>query len=114
MELEYNGVDIPVSALNLFDTTAILALVPVFDGFIYPWFKKHGRPLSMLQKIGTGESEEMVHSKYNAYSLCIYVPCMIACRVLSESTTTTTTTTTVLYLYTTYLDMGKHYVKASA
>ena len=45
---------VPVSALNVFDTIAILALVPLFDGYVYPYFKKIGYPLTMLQKIGAG------------------------------------------------------------
>jgi solute carrier family 15 (peptide/histidine transporter), member 3/4 len=54
MNLELGGFPIPVSALNIFDTIAILLLVPVFDGFVYPYMKKIGRPLSMLTKIGLG------------------------------------------------------------
>lgn len=52
MNLELAGAEIPVSALSCFDTLAILALVPVFDQVIYPYCKKAGYPLSMLQKIG--------------------------------------------------------------
>jgi len=52
MNLELAGAEIPVSALSCFDTLAILALVPVFDQVIYPYCKKIGYPLSMLQKIG--------------------------------------------------------------
>ncbi len=47
-----DGFQIPVSALNCFDTISILILVPIFDGYIYPWLKEKGYPLSMLQKIG--------------------------------------------------------------
>mmetsp|Transcript_53490 Transcript_53490/g.93341 ORF Transcript_53490/g.93341 Transcript_53490/m.93341 type:complete len:657 (-) Transcript_53490:348-2318(-) len=54
MNLELAGAEIPVSALSCFDTLAILALVPVFDQVIYPYCKKAGYPLSMLQKIGWG------------------------------------------------------------
>ena len=39
-------------ALNMFDTLAILMLLPVFDQGIYPYFKARGMPLSMLTKIG--------------------------------------------------------------
>ena len=53
MDLNLGGSQLPVSALNCFDTLAILALVPVFDGVIYPYFKKIGYPLTMLRKIGT-------------------------------------------------------------
>ena len=55
MDLTAGGsLNVPVSALNAFDTVAILILVPVFDGYIYPYFVKIGRPLTMLQKIGLG------------------------------------------------------------
>jgi dipeptide/tripeptide permease len=52
MNLELAGTEIPVSALNCFDTLAILMLVPVFDQVLYPYCKKIGYPLTMLQKIG--------------------------------------------------------------
>lgn len=54
MNLFIGSAGIPVSLLNIFDTIAILALLPVFDGFVYPYFAKIGRPLSMLTKIGAG------------------------------------------------------------
>lgn len=41
------------AALNMFDTLAILLLLPVFDQGIYPYCKRKGMPLSMLAKIGT-------------------------------------------------------------
>lgn len=53
MNLELAGTEIPVSALSCFDTLSILALVPLFDQFLYPYCKKIGYPLTMLQKIGT-------------------------------------------------------------
>lgn len=50
-----SGVQMPVAALNSFDTIAILLLVPVFDRIVYPrvsaWL---GRPVTMLEKIGAG------------------------------------------------------------
>jgi dipeptide/tripeptide permease len=54
MNLSFGGSSIPVSALNSFDTIAILLLVPLFDGFVYPYFKKIGRPLKLLDKMGLG------------------------------------------------------------
>jgi solute carrier family 15 (peptide/histidine transporter), member 3/4 len=54
MTLKLGSVNMPVSTLNLFDTLAILLLIPVFDGLVYPFFKSRGRPLTMLQKIGWG------------------------------------------------------------
>ena len=54
MQLFLGTTPVPVSALNLFDTLAILLLLPLFDGYIYPYFQKRGKPLSMLTKIGWG------------------------------------------------------------
>ena len=54
MNLDLGTTKIPVSALNMFDTIAILLLIPVFDMKIYPFFKSIGQPLSMLFKIGLG------------------------------------------------------------
>lgn len=52
MDLSIGSTLIPVSALNCFDTISILILVPIFDGYIYPYMKAKGQPLTMLQKIG--------------------------------------------------------------
>mmetsp|Transcript_35266 Transcript_35266/g.111039 ORF Transcript_35266/g.111039 Transcript_35266/m.111039 type:complete len:612 (-) Transcript_35266:455-2290(-) len=46
--------EIPVSALNLFDTVAILMLAPVFVKVVFPYFENRNMPLTMLQKIGIG------------------------------------------------------------
>jgi hypothetical protein len=54
MDLSMGSIQVPVSALNTFDTVSILLLVPVFDGFLYPYLKEKGYPLSMLQKMGWG------------------------------------------------------------
>ena len=58
MNLYFNsnktGMQVPVSALNSFDTIAIIILVPIFDKFVYPYFKRKGYPLTMLIKIGLG------------------------------------------------------------
>jgi dipeptide/tripeptide permease len=54
MNLSIGGGSVPVSALNSFDTIAILLLVPVFDGVVYHYFKKIGSPLTMLEKMGLG------------------------------------------------------------
>jgi dipeptide/tripeptide permease len=54
MELSAGPVKVPVSALSLFDTIAILMLVPVFDGYLYPWLKKRGHRVSMLDKVSWG------------------------------------------------------------
>lgn len=54
MNLDLGDIQVPVSALNTFDTVSILLLVPVFDGFIYPYLKQKGMGLSMLQRMGWG------------------------------------------------------------
>lgn len=54
MDLSVGAANIPVSALNLFDTVAILMLVPVFENAVYPALKRAGRPVTMLQKLGWG------------------------------------------------------------
>jgi len=46
---------IPISALNLFDTLAILAIVPILDKFVYPWLKRrNGTAPPLLQRIMVG------------------------------------------------------------
>jgi dipeptide/tripeptide permease len=44
----------PVSALNMFDTIAILLLIPLFDQLLFPALKRVGYPLGMLSKISFG------------------------------------------------------------
>ena len=43
MDLNVGDFGLPVSALNLFDTLAILVLIPVFDGFVYPALRRAGK-----------------------------------------------------------------------
>lgn len=58
MQLDIGGgVNIPPAALNVFDSMAVLLLVPLFDRHLYPAvekFRGSGKPLTMLQKIGWG------------------------------------------------------------
>jgi len=55
MDLSLGSLMLPVSGLALFDTIAILTLLPIFDGYVYPFFKTKGRNgLTMLDKIGLG------------------------------------------------------------
>ena len=49
--LEYR---IPIASLNVFDTVAVLVLIPVFDNWLYPHLRRRGFPLTMLAKIGWG------------------------------------------------------------
>ena len=46
--------NIPVSALNIFDTLAILLFVPIFEGYVFPYLKSKGYECSMLVKLGWG------------------------------------------------------------
>jgi peptide/histidine transporter 3/4 len=43
---------VPVSALNLFNTIAIIFLVPIFDTYLYPVLKDRGYSVTMLRKMG--------------------------------------------------------------
>ena len=54
MDRNVGSIEIPVAALQAFDTMAVLVLVPVFDQLVYPLFRKVGRPLSTLQRIAAG------------------------------------------------------------
>jgi peptide/histidine transporter 3/4 len=54
MDLSLGGTEVPVSALQSFDTIAILILVPIFDVYIYPALEKNSMGLSMLQRMGLG------------------------------------------------------------
>ena len=46
--------EVPIAALQAFDTIAVLALVPIFDRIVYPAFSRMGKPLTLLQRIGAG------------------------------------------------------------
>lgn len=48
MDLSVGQSRIAVSTLNLFDTLAILLLIPVFDRAIYPALKKRGASCALL------------------------------------------------------------------
>lgn len=43
---------VPVSALNIFNTVAIILLVPLFDSYFYPMLKSRGYSVTMLRKMG--------------------------------------------------------------
>jgi solute carrier family 15 (peptide/histidine transporter), member 3/4 len=45
---------IPVSALNLFNTMAILLFVPLFDSVVYPVLRRLGFKISLLDKMRVG------------------------------------------------------------
>nr|KAI8731472.1 solute carrier family 15 member 4-like [Biomphalaria glabrata] len=48
------GVNVPVAALSVFNTIAIIIMIPIVDRLIYPCFNKMGKPLTYLKRIGIG------------------------------------------------------------
>ena len=52
MDLRVGQSRIAVSTLNLFDTLAILLLIPVFDRGIYPALKRRGASCAVLVVFG--------------------------------------------------------------
>ncbi|XP_055877764.1 solute carrier family 15 member 4-like isoform X2 [Biomphalaria glabrata] len=48
------GVNVPAAALNVFNTVAIIIMIPIVDRLIYPCFNKMGKPLTYLKRIGIG------------------------------------------------------------
>lgn len=73
MDLSIGSFMVPVSALNIFDTLAILVLVPLFDAYVYPAVKKRGYSCSMLTKIGWGLIFALL-SMILAGRLCEFLP----------------------------------------
>ena len=67
MDLTVGSVHIPVSALNLFDSLAILLLVPVFDRVIYPKVAATGLQITLLRKIG-----KTIEVLVNAYLVLVH------------------------------------------
>ena len=52
MKLNMGSIDIPVSSLNIFDSLAILILIPIFDKFLYSFIeRKTKRKVLFLQII---------------------------------------------------------------
>lgn len=54
MDSKLGDFQLPISAMNMFNNVAILALVPFTDQVFYPYLKKKGYQLTMLKKIGWG------------------------------------------------------------
>lgn len=78
MDLNIGSFPIPVSALNIFDTISILLLVPVFDGFLYPYFKSKGNSYANVLNVIESFAQMCYRNAFNhAYedwtwsSLCI-------------------------------------------
>mmetsp|Transcript_1730 Transcript_1730/g.4193 ORF Transcript_1730/g.4193 Transcript_1730/m.4193 type:complete len:619 (+) Transcript_1730:110-1966(+) len=54
MQRQFAGVTIPAATLTIFDTIAIITLVPLYEHALLPWLTRLRRRPSMLQRIGTG------------------------------------------------------------
>lgn len=54
MDSRIGSFQLPVSGMNIFNNVAILALVPIFEFYLYPFLKREGYELRMLWKIGLG------------------------------------------------------------
>jgi len=54
MNLKVGDINIPVSFLNIFNSAAILILVPIFDRLLYPCLKNLNMNFNSLRRIGFG------------------------------------------------------------
>jgi len=54
LPLDYGTFYIPAASLNVINTFAIVALIPVYDKILVPVLRKMGRPMTMLRRIGWG------------------------------------------------------------
>lgn len=54
MDSNLGDIQLPISAMNMFNNVAILILVPLVDQVLYPKMREKGWELSMLNKIGLG------------------------------------------------------------
>ena len=54
LPLDYGTFYIPAASLNVINTFAIVALIPVYDKVLVPVLRKMGRPMTMLKRIGWG------------------------------------------------------------
>ncbi len=54
MDLQLGATTVPISALNLFDSLAIVVFVPLFDQYLFPALKRRGYSVSILQRMGAG------------------------------------------------------------
>lgn len=52
MDLHVGEVQVPVAMLNVFNTVAIMLLIPLMDRVIYPLLQRCGKKLSHLHRIG--------------------------------------------------------------
>jgi len=54
MNLTISGFILPVTSLHVFNTAAVLVLVPIFERGIYPLLRKYNVRFGMLRRIGAG------------------------------------------------------------
>jgi len=54
MDLKIGDTELSPATLNVFDSLAIMILIPIVDRGLYPCLERLGLPLGMLQKIGIG------------------------------------------------------------
>ncbi len=54
MDNKVGTLEIPIATMNIFNNITILALVPLFETYLYPMLRKSGFELTMIRKIGLG------------------------------------------------------------
>ena len=54
MDGRIGSIDIKPDQLQLVNALMILALLPIFESFVYPTFKKCGLPLTLIQRMSIG------------------------------------------------------------
>lgn len=54
LNIQVGKVNLPVAALNIFNTLIILILIPIMDRIVYPFLTKYNKKPTQLQRIGVG------------------------------------------------------------
>ncbi|KAH9519725.1 hypothetical protein Btru_070734 [Bulinus truncatus] len=54
MDVSVGSFNVPAAALNVFNTIAIIIMIPIVDRLVYPLFQRIGKPLTYLKRIGIG------------------------------------------------------------
>ncbi|XP_067664863.1 solute carrier family 15 member 4-like [Haliotis asinina] len=54
MDVKVGNFVIPVAAIGILNTIAILILIPFVDRVLYPCMERTGRPFTLLKRLGTG------------------------------------------------------------
>ncbi len=52
MERSLGSLSIPSASMSFVDTISVMICVILYDSLVVPFFKRIGRPISMLQRIG--------------------------------------------------------------